>query len=248
MPGSSPQVWLDVFGVRGTHRASAFFFMATHRRAVRRLPGVRFAKLLGTGSGETFTMRDADPEHWAILTVVDSDTARSGVTIARPFGQWRRASYESAHIRMRPIASHGSWSGQHPFDSDEPGTAPVKPDPDQPVASITRARLKPRMLTTFWHAVPPVVADLTDDPAVTFTMGIGEAPVGLQGTFSIWRSGREMSEFAYRRPAHRQAIEQTRELDWYAEELFARFAVESVEGTYRGQSLSDRVSRKPSSR
>ncbi len=238
------QVWLDVFGVRGIHRASALAFMATHRRAIRRLPHVRFAKLLGTGSGETFTMRDADPDHWAILTVVDSDRARHSVVVARPFQRWMSISEESAHIRMRPIASHGSWSGQHPFD-DESDAKPVKPDPDQPVASITRARLKPRMLTTFWRAVPPVVSDLTDDPAVTFTLGIGEAPVGLQGTFSIWRSGRAMSEFAYRRPAHRQAIEQTRALDWYAEELFARFAVESVEGVYRGRTLSERISFEP---
>lgn len=238
------QVWLDVFGVRGIRRASALAFMATHRRAIRRLPQVRFAKLLGTGSGETFTMRDADPDHWAILTVVDSDLARHSVVTARPFQRWTSISEEAAHIRMRPIASHGSWSGQHPFDG-ESDAKPVKPDPDQPVASITRARLKPRMLTTFWRAVPPVVSDLVDDPAVTFTLGIGEAPVGLQGTFSIWRSGRAMSEFAYRRPAHRQAIEQTRSLDWYAEELFARFAVESVEGVYRGQALSDRISFEP---
>lgn len=230
------QVWLDVFGVRGRHRASALAFMAAHRRAIRRLPGVGFAKLLGTGSGETFTMRDADPDHWAILTVVGDDEGRRGFLTSRPFLQWQRVAYESAHIRMRPIASHGTWSGVRPFDGS---VAPVKPDPDQPVASITRARLKPRMLATFWRAVPPVVEDLTEDPAVRFTLGIGEAPVGLQGTFSIWRSGRDMSAFAYRRPAHRRAIEQTRELDWYAEELFARFAVESMSGTYRQQPLTD---------
>ncbi len=230
------QVWLDVFGVRGRHRASALAFMAAHRRAIRRLPGVGFAKLLGTGSGETFTMRDADPDHWAILTVVGDDEGRRGFLTSRPFLQWQRVAYESAHIRMRPIASQGTWSGVRPFDGS---VAPVKPDPDQPVASITRARLKSRMLATFWRAVPPVVEDLSEDPAVRFTLGIGEAPVGLQGTFSIWRSGRDMSAFAYRRPAHRRAIEQTRELDWYAEELFARFAVESMSGTYRQQPLTD---------
>lgn len=233
------QVWLDVFGVNGIRRASAVGFMARHRRTVRRLRGVRFAKLMGTGSGETFTMRDADLDHWALLTVVDDDEARESFRQARPFRQWVRIAGESAHIRMRPIASHGEWSGQRPFDERGQGTGPVKPDPDQLVASITRARLKPRMLATFWRSVPPVVADLNTDPAVIFTLGIGEAPVGLQGTFSIWRSGRAMSQFAYRRPAHRHAIEQTRTLDWYSEELFARFAVESIEGTYRGQPLTN---------
>lgn len=230
------QVWLDVFGVRGRHRASALAFMALHRRAIRRLPGVRFAKLLGTGSGETFTMRDADPDHWAVLTVLENDSTRQTCLASRPFQQWHRAAYESAHIRMRPIASHGSWSGQRPFDFPGP---PSKPDPDHLVASITRARLKPRMLATFWRSVPPVVADLAADPGVRFTLGIGEAPVGLQGTFSVWRSGRDMSAFAYRRPAHQRAIEQTRDLQWYSEELFARFAVESMSGTYRQHPIGD---------
>lgn len=183
-------------------------------------------------------MRDADPNHWAVLTVVADDQARHACLASRPFRQWQRVSYEDAQIRMRPIASHGTWSGRRPFD-DPHALAPVKPHPDLPIASITRARLKPRMLATFWRAVPPVVEDLSGDPAVRFTLGIGEAPVGLQGTFSIWRSGRDMSAFAYRRPAHRRAIEQTRELQWYAEELFARFAVESMSGTYRQQPLTD---------
>ena len=43
--------------------------VAISRLQLRRISGLRFAKLLGTGSGETFTMRDADPHHWALLTV-----------------------------------------------------------------------------------------------------------------------------------------------------------------------------------
>ena len=232
------QVWLDVFGVRGAHRASALSFMARHRRPIRRLPEIRFAKLMGTGSGDTFTMGDADLGHWAILTVLEGDTdsaaaaAREAFLSSRAAEQWRSISHESAHIRMRPLHSHGTWSGRRPFD-----TEPIRPDSDQPVASITRARLRPRMIPVFWRSVPRVVADLREDPAVRFTLGIGEAPIGLQGTFSIWSSGRSMSDFAYRRPAHRAAIERTHELQWYSEELFARFAVESIEGTYRGRSL-----------
>ena len=227
------QVWLDVFGVRARYRLRAFAFMASQRRPVRRLPGVRFAKLLGTGSGESFTMRDADLGHWAMLTVIDDAAARDICIESSSFLRWQEIASEHAQIGMSPMASHGLWSGREPF-----GSARIKSRPDQLVASITRARLRPRMATRFWQSVPPVVADLRSDPAVLFTLGIGEAPVGLQGTFSIWRSGREMSAFAYRRPAHQRAIEQTRENDWYAEELFARFAVESVRGTYRCQPIA----------
>jgi hypothetical protein len=40
-----------------------------------------------------------------------------------------------------------------------------------------------------------------------------------------------IKDFAYKGAAHRQAIAQTTEFDWYAEELFARFAVREIRGT-----------------
>jgi hypothetical protein len=225
-------VWLDVWGVRGVHRLTALSFMARHRRSLHRTPGLTFAKLLGTGSGDTFTISDADLGHWAVLTTWRDSDARLHYERSRSFDQWRDIAHESAHIQMRPIASHGEWSGTRPFDTEG---SPVRPAPGQPVASITRARLKPHRMATFWRSVPPVVDDLRTDPGVLFTLGIGEAPVGLQGTFSVWSSGRAMSDFAYRRPAHQGAIERTHTLQWYSEELFARFAVESVTGTYAGE-------------
>jgi hypothetical protein len=226
------QVWLDIYGVEGFRRLTAVSFMARQRRALRHFPGIGFAKLLGTGSGDSFTPGDADTGHWAVLTTWRDAADRNHYEASHLVDQWRAIASESAHIRMRPISSHGEWSRKRPFDVEG---APVKPEPGQPVASITRARLRPRRVATFWSAVPPVVADLRDDPGVLFTLGIGEAPVGLQGTFSIWSSGKAMSQFAYRRPAHREAIERTKALDWYAEELFARFAVESIDGSYRGR-------------
>lgn len=227
-------VWLDVWGVRGVHRLTALSFMARHRRSLRRTPGLSFAKLLGTGSGDTFTVGDADLGHWAVLTTWQDPDARRNYEQSATFTHWQRIAYESAHFHMRPISSHGEWSRQRPFDT--PG-APVKPTPGQPVASITRARLKAHQMATFWRSVPPVVDDLRTDPGVLFSLGIGEAPLGLQGTFSVWSSGRAMSAFAYQRPAHQDAIERTHTLQWYSEELFARFAVESVTGTYGGKLL-----------
>ena len=42
----------------------------------------------------------------------------------------------------------------------------------------------------FWRAVPPVSLDLAGRPGLRLAVGIGEAPVGLQGTFSLWETGR----------------------------------------------------------
>src|SRR3954464_5385027 len=70
-----PLVLLHLWGVPSRSVPGAVLRMASQRRALRRVPGLRFAKLLGTGSGRTFTPRDADPRRWGLLTVWDDDAA-----------------------------------------------------------------------------------------------------------------------------------------------------------------------------
>ncbi len=84
--------------------------------------------------------------------------------------------------------------------------------------------------------MPPVVArPARRAAALLLAIGIGEAPVGLQGTFSVWQDNRSLTDFAHRRDrAPRRDRQRTRELGWYAEELFARFAVLDAEGRFGG--------------
>jgi heme-degrading monooxygenase HmoA len=72
-------------------------------------------------------------------------------------------------------------------------------------------------------------------PGVRLAIGMGEAPIGFQGTFSIWESTAAVTEFAHRRSPHQVAIQRSSAEHWYAEELFARFEVLAVEGTYAGR-------------
>jgi hypothetical protein len=90
-------------------------------------------------------------------------------------------------------------------------------------------------MATFWRAVPRVSADLAQCAGLRLAVGIGEAPVGLQGTFSLWTSGDALTDFAHRRGPHVEVVARTPIERWYSEELFARFAVLSVEGTFRGR-------------
>jgi hypothetical protein len=98
------------------------------------------------------------------------------------------------------------------------------------VLALTRARLRARRAATFWRAVPPVAAALAAAPGLLARFGIGEAPIGWQGTVSVWRSPADLATFAYRSPQHRAVIARTPTAGWYAEELFARFAVREVFG------------------
>lgn len=230
MSTAAPLVELRLWRVARV--APALGRMATGRLRLRGTSGLTFAKLLGTGSGRTFTPRDADPHHWALLTVWDSAASADRFASGSLVRGWESAAEERLRVRMTPVASRGRWSGAEPFGPGPSGPAPTH---DGPVAAITRARLRLARATSFWRAVPPVVSDLTVAPGLRLAVGVGEAPVGLQGTFSLWDSSRSLVDFAYRSDAHRDAVARTGPAGWYAEELFARFAVLDVEGTYRGR-------------
>lgn len=218
---------IDIWQVKRWAIPIAFFYMAWHRRIRKR---AMFAKLLGTGAGRTFTPRDADLKQWGILTVWQSEAEVAQWQDSSEVNSWNRISREHASISMRAISSHGTWSKQQPFVVSAPSG-------NGPVAAITRARIKNRHSRFFWRSVPPVTADLHASPGLIAAIGIGEAPIGLQGTFSLWRDGSALRAFAYQGQAHRDVITRTAEVGWYAEELFARFEVLSMRGQLQGQTL-----------
>jgi hypothetical protein len=223
-----PLVTLTLWGVSGGQVPAAVARMGWDRLHLRRTPGLRFAKLLGTGSGRTFTLRDADPLHWGLLAVWD-DAAAARAFAAGPTSRgWAALAREQLDVRLAPLASRGRWAGREPFGD------PVPRRIDGPVAALTRARLRPSTARTFRRAVPPVSAELHTVPGLRLAVGIGEAPLGLQGTFSLWDGTGRLNEFAHRRPAHVAVVERTRSVGWYAEELFARFEVLEVSGTFGG--------------
>ena len=233
-------VTLHFWGMPARQVPWALSRMARHRRLIcpadngaDAVPGLRFAKLLGTGHGRTFTPGDADPRHWALLATWDSTEQAEAFESGRLITSWNDRSAERCRLRMRPLTSHGRWSKQEPFGpprnpgNEDGGTGRC--------AILTRARLTPRKALTFWRAVPPVATAVGAAAGLRFARGIGEAPIGLQATFSIWDDLAAARTFAYRTPAHREAIDRTAETGWYAEQLFARFAVIDASGMVAGR-------------
>jgi hypothetical protein len=224
-----PLVTLTLWGVGPAGVVPAVLRMALDRRHLRGVPGLRFAKLLGTGDGRTFTVRDADPLHWGLLAVWAEPAAARAFAAGATHRAWGRLARERLDLELCPVSSRGRWSGRQPFGD------PVPRRVDGPVAALTRARIRARSTRAFWRAVPPVSHDLHTVPGLRLAVGIGEAPVGLQGTFSLWDSSAPLVEFAHRRAAHAEVVGRTAREGWYAEELFARFEVLRVSGTFRGE-------------
>lgn len=198
--------------------------MAVDRGRLRRFKGVSFAKLLGAGKGETFTPKDADIHRWGFLVVIDENQL-SALDQSSIVKQWRKISTNEYRILLDPISSHGKWSRREPFKVKENVST------DGKIAAITRARIKATHTSRFFASVPPVTASLHGSAGLLTAIGIGEAPIGLQGTFSLWQSASDIRNFAYKGEAHTKAIADTEKFQWYAEELFARFSVREERGS-----------------
>ena len=235
-PGASEPtpavVSLHVFGVGTASVPRALARMGLDRTGVRRIPGATFAKMLGTGTGRTFTPRDADPHHWGVLVCWADADGPERLEQSTTYRGWHAMAQEESRFLMRPLISRGSWAGRAPFGD------PLPHRWDGPVAAVTRARIKTAQWRRFWSAVPPVSGDLRSVDGLRLALGIGEAPVGLQGTFSVWDSGAALTEFAQRRSPHTEVMRRTHEVQWYAEELFARFALLDARGTHHGTPVS----------
>ena len=186
---------------------------------------------MGTGSGHTFTVRDADPHHWCVLTVWESDESRQAFTASPIWRSWDRISNQHALFDLTPMSSRGLWNNKEPFG---------QPQPRQHVglhAALTRARIKPQWWREFWRSVPPVSKDVNNSAGLVCALGIGEAPIGLQGTFSVWVDNDSITQFATHQKAHASVIKRTHETGWYSEELFARFHITRASGRYQSLDL-----------
>lgn len=205
----------------------AMMRLGTDRLALRRVPGLAFWRLMGTGAGSD-TGPGVDPRRTALFAVWEdeSDLERFLAEHSIPT-RWASAD-ESFHVRLRLVAGHGSWRGVDVLDGLAAGTA------DGPMAVITRADVRRRSWRDFGRAGREVDTELHLADGLIDVVGIGEAPVGRLATFSLWESNEAIQRYAYESPRHLKVIEQTRSGDWYSEELFARFEPYAATGTWSG--------------
>jgi spheroidene monooxygenase len=65
-------------------------------------------------------------------------------------------------------------------------------------------------------------------------MGLGEAPLVRQCTFSVWDDTESMLAYAHQ-GAHRQAIAAAAKHEFFSESMFARLRVLSMSGQWQGR-------------
>ena len=207
----------------------ALLAMAVHRLPLMLTKQCSFWKLLGSGSNGTFDLQP-DWQQWGLLAVWDNREAFDGFYNKSFINSWwKTLAAEKWTILCEPLQSHGKWDGHEPFG--KPNTKVIT----GPVAVLTRATIRFSKLKGFWANVDSVANIMADAPGFITSLGIGEAPVYRQATFSIWKSIEDVKAFAYTSKEHAEVIKKTRNENWYSEELFARFKIVDSLGTINGK-------------
>jgi spheroidene monooxygenase len=200
------------------------------------VPGLTMIKVMGSGHGGGFSLRPSATHQGLICTFSHLDLALrfldspfvlayqsrarecwSGVlTVQSARGQWDKQAWQ---------ASSAEALGEH-WDQQAQAKGPF--------AVLTRASIVPTKAMAFWRYAPAAQADLSHAPGCLLAMGLGEAPLVRQCTFSLWRDTAAMLDYAHQ-GAHQVASAAAYKHQFFSESLFVRMQVLQMSGVWQGQ-------------
>lgn len=192
--------------------------------------GLVFAKVLGSGREGGFGLRPSGTHQGVFAVFAGEHEAEAFVSHSPVVAAYRARARELFTVKLRPVSARGRWSGRQPF-----ATGPALA-PGAPVAALTRASIRPLRAAAFWKRAPGAQESLARFDGCRVAAGLGEAPLLRQATFSVWESVEAMDRYA-RSGAHLQAIRDARAGDWFAEDMFVRFAPYDARGTWHGRAV-----------
>lgn len=217
------------------HKSWGWLRLAQGLRDFSQVPGLRFAKVMGSGHGGGFSLRPSSTHQGLIALLDDAACAQ--------------AFLEGAHVQAMRDRSRDFWSGLMAVDSargawdgqDWAATPPaalglhattLERAQRQPVAVLTRASIRPAQALTFWRHAPATQTALYNAPGCMLAMGLGEAPLLRQCTFSLWRTQTSMLDYA-QGAAHGRAAQTAWQKNFFTESLFLRMRLLAHEGHWQ---------------
>lgn len=213
--------------LRRSARAWGWLRLVLGSVPLRGVPGLVFAKVLGSGAGGGFGLAPSATHQGLFLVFDDEPAARRFVAESPTLQAYEARARELCVVLLRACSSKGSWSG---------ATLQVStPTPSSgPIAALTRASIRPRHAVAFWRLAPAAQSALASAPGCRLAAGLGEAPLLRQATFSLWSSAAAMDAYA-RSGAHQRAILTAYREHYFSESMFVRFVPLEVRGVWQGQ-------------
>lgn len=202
--------------------------------ALKSPPGLLFAKVMGSGQGGGFVLRPSASHQGLICLFENGQQAQQFMQgeVVRAYAQRAKSIYVAA---LAITASRGSWDGHAWEPTPAPALGPYQQPDDHAhgVVALTRASIRASKAVSFWRYAPAAQQDLQHAPGCELAVGLGEAPLLRQCTFSLWNSTESMLNYAHT-GAHQQAIQAAYQHDFFSESLFVRMRVLHSEGHWAG--------------
>jgi len=221
----------------------------------KEVPGLTMVKVMGSGHQGGFSLRPSATHQGLICTFSHLDLAEK--FLQGPAVQaYRERARECWTGVLKVQSARGHWDKQ----AWQASSAEAMGDQDQaqaqahelsqaqpagPFAVLTRASILPTKAMAFWRYAPAAQADLDKSPGCLLAMGLGEAPLVRQCTFSLWQDTAAMLNYAHQ-GAHQVASAAAYKHQFFSESLFVRMQVLQMAGVWRGQPFQ--FQRKPPSR
>ncbi len=197
------------------------------RFSLRNIHGLQFFKVLGSGFEGGFSTKPSFHKQ-GLFCVFDSEQhAKQFRTHSTLVQSYLKHSREFFAVTLNTFSTRGSWANTQ---LDVTANAPVS----GPIASLTRAAIKPLKANAFWKNAQPAEVSINQSEGVILSAGLGEAPYLRQATFTIWEDETALNAYA-QQGAHLAAIKAAYGQQYFSESMFTRFTPSEMEGTWRGK-------------
>jgi hypothetical protein len=200
---------------------------ALNPAALKKITGLRFGKMLGSGYNGGFGLRPSFDRQAMFMVFADEQSAQNALHKSSLLQQYKDCASEFFSVLLDPYAVKGSWSNQF--------LIPTVPTPaaEAPIAALTRASIRSSQLVSFWRDAAPAHQDIALAKGCQLAAGVGELPVVRQATFTLWDNLDAMNNYA-RRGAHMTAIAHSAQRNYFTESMFVRFVARQAQGVYKG--------------
>ena len=187
----------------------------TFNKRLINFDGLKFVKLLGTGSKDGFSVIPDFSSYIMITSWENDDFRKKFIDENKLFQEISDKSSKRIEIKIDPYNYIGSWNGINPFKNKSLYK-------EGKIIVLTRARVKLNKLINFFISTSSAAKSINSRKGAEYYKGVGELPIIEQATISIWKSEQSMKDYAYLDKNHLKIIHKARKNNWYSEELFVR--------------------------